>query len=166
MKDHTIAAFNFKGLTKQAELLVHTGPVLAIAVNLIVWQQRKNALPDLYQLLTCVAIVHDEIIADMKKFATYLEDCIASIIANNKCFCQAPGPLSNMISHFLMSLLLANFYSYSPRLILAHPHLLHVGDFHVRWRRPRGRLTRDATELGSSALQDRQLGRPAARGCG
>ena len=109
MKDHTIAAFNFKGLTEQAELFVHTCPVLAIAVNLIVWQKRKNALPDLYQLLTCGAIIHDEIIADMKEFATYLEDCIASIITNDKCFCQAPGPLSNMIAHFLMSLLLANF---------------------------------------------------------
>ena len=100
MKDHAIAAFNFEGLTEQAELLVHTRPVLAVAVNLIVWQKRKHVLPDLHQLLTGVAIIHDEIIADMKEFASYLEDCIAGIIANDKRFCQAPGALSNMITHF------------------------------------------------------------------
>src|SRR6266566_1615673 len=109
MKDHAIAAFNFEGLTEQAELLVHTCPVLAVALNLIVWQERENALPDLYQLLTCVAIIHDEIIADMKEFATYLEDCIASIITNDKCFCEAPGPLSNMIAHFNDSPCLISF---------------------------------------------------------
>jgi site-specific DNA recombinase len=67
---------------------------------------RREDETDLYKFLTCVAIIHDEIIADMKEFATYLEDCMASIIANDKCFCKAPGTLSNMIAHCLMLLLI------------------------------------------------------------
>src|SRR5439155_2857938 len=41
VEDHTVAALNLKAFAKQAELFVHTGPVLPIAVNLIAREKRE-----------------------------------------------------------------------------------------------------------------------------
>ena len=98
VEDHAVAAFNLKAFTEQAELFVHTRPMLTIAVNFIVGEKWENALLDMYQFLARIAIKHDQVITDVKEFAAYLENGIASIIANKESFCQAPCSLSNMVT--------------------------------------------------------------------
>src|SRR5712691_10421283 len=98
VEDHTITALNLKAFAKQAELLVHTGPVLPIAITFIARQKREYALLDMYQFLARIAIKHDQVITDAKEFATHLKHGIACLIANNESFRQAPRSLSNMVT--------------------------------------------------------------------
>src|SRR5438132_2746811 len=56
VEDHAVAALNLKAFTEQAELFVHTRPMLTIAVNFIVGEKGENALLDMYQFLACIAI--------------------------------------------------------------------------------------------------------------
>src|SRR5205823_12842517 len=87
-----------KAFAKQPELFVHTGPVLPIAINLIVGQQRENALLYMNQLLARIAIKHDQVITNVKEFATHLKNGIACLVANNESFRQTPCSLSNMVT--------------------------------------------------------------------
>src|SRR5205807_9773322 len=98
VEEHPIAALNLKAFAKQPELFVHSSPVLAIAINFIARQQREYALLDMNQLLARIAIKHDQVITDVKEFATHLKNGIACLIANNESFRQAPRSLSNMIT--------------------------------------------------------------------
>src|SRR5438067_11893606 len=49
VEDHTIAALNLQAFAKQPELLVHTGTMLPIAINLIARQEREYSLLDMFQ---------------------------------------------------------------------------------------------------------------------
>ena len=44
VEDHAITALNLEALAEQPELLMHGGPKLAVAINFIMWQKRKDAL--------------------------------------------------------------------------------------------------------------------------
>jgi hypothetical protein len=97
---HAIAALDFERFNEQAELFVHAGPMLPIAINLIMWQERNNTLLDMDYFLPSVKIIHHKVIANMKEFSPYLEDGITGIIANEKSFGKGPGTLSEMVTHF------------------------------------------------------------------
>src|SRR5436190_16638632 len=65
VEDYTIAALNLKAFAEEPELFVHTGPVLAIAINLIAREKREYALLYMNQLLARIAIKHDQVITDV-----------------------------------------------------------------------------------------------------
>ena len=52
----------------------------------------------MYQLLARIAIIHNQVITDVKEFATHLKNGIACLVANNESFRQAPRSLSNMVT--------------------------------------------------------------------
>src|SRR5579884_2024802 len=98
VEDHA-AAFDLKTLTEELELFMHACPALTIAIDLIMGQQREDALFDLYQRLPGMTIKHHEIVADVEKFAAYLEDRPVSFVTHDERFRQAPRSLANMITH-------------------------------------------------------------------
>src|SRR5579863_5295933 len=72
VEDHTIAALDLEAFAEEAELFMHTGPVLPIAVDFVPWQQRENTLFDLCQWLSTIAVNDNEVVSDMKKFTLNL----------------------------------------------------------------------------------------------
>src|SRR5690348_2798432 len=89
MEDHPVLTFDLKAFTKEPQLLMNACPVLPVAVDVIARQEGENALFDTYHFLTRVAIKHHQVIADVEKLPSYLEDGIACVISHNKCLGQA-----------------------------------------------------------------------------
>src|SRR6266704_842118 len=96
---HAVSTLDLETFTKQAKLLMHAGPKLAIAVNLITWQEREHTLLDMYQLLTCITVKQNQVITYVEEFATYLKNGIARVVTHDKSLSQAPGTFFNVIAH-------------------------------------------------------------------
>src|SRR6266702_7974898 len=96
---HAVSTLDLETFAKQAKLLMHTGPKLPITVNLITWQERENALLDVYQFLTCITVKQNQVITDVEEFATYLKNRIARVVPHDKSLSQAPGSFFNVIAH-------------------------------------------------------------------
>src|ERR1700737_559919 len=84
VKDHAIVAFHFKAFTEKTELLMYTGPMLVIAVDFIARKQRENALLDMYQGLARKAIIHDQVITNMKEFPFDIKNHLSCLITHHK----------------------------------------------------------------------------------
>src|SRR5579875_1959490 len=74
MEHHPVSALDLKTFTKELELFVDARPDLAVAVDLVMGQQREYALLDLYQCLPAIAIIHHKVVADVEEFAAYLKN--------------------------------------------------------------------------------------------
>lgn len=85
VEDHA-AALDLKTLAEELELFVHACPVLTMAIEFIMRQQRKHALFDLYQRLSSMAIKYHEIVADVEEFAAYLKDRPVSFVTHDERF--------------------------------------------------------------------------------
>jgi hypothetical protein len=99
VEGYAIGSLDLKALAKKAKLLVYVGPKLTAAVDFVTRQERQNALLDVYQFLSCIAVKHYQVIANMEKFAANLKDGIARVITDDKSPREAPCAFSYVISH-------------------------------------------------------------------
>ena len=63
---------------------MHICQMLILAIEIITWTQRQKPLFNVQHLLACSTIMHDEIIAYMKKLAPNLKHFMPGIIAYDK----------------------------------------------------------------------------------
>src|SRR5437764_3149850 len=57
----------------------------------------------MYEFLPRVAVEHDKVVANMEEFSAYFEDGIATVVADDEGFGQAPGSFSDMVAHRTVS---------------------------------------------------------------